>query len=297
MMPLFSHQIMELPVPICHSEPWPTDLEQAEIKFSHFNEHRRALFLTHDHYAEVPRIQTWSSSAKDNKRYSSACLLWDAIQAYGLLGVLNWNNGIKTGAVSNIRRAACFFNAIAKKLLPRWNPACRQVADGKSFVKPLCLRQCYWETLTDICRAEIQRLSLVMGLSKNNQTSALARLAVAGWKPLLRKWKWFDGPVADLLEKQRNRLRSYSLVLWARTLAKDNDPATYGKCVRAMESAAKNGSIEGLGDLVTEAASTRQMNDRVYYSSVPTAEIDDEILNAVNPYDIEIKFDALACFV
>lgn len=289
---------MELPVPVCYTDPWPADLDTAELKLSALEARMRSLFATRDRYAEHPRAHTWSLGCKE-PQYTSACLLWEVLNAYHLMGVLNWNHGLKHSDHTKIHKAACFFNAIATKVLPLWNPACRQVSDGRLFVEPRFLCTGYWEIMRDICCAEIQRKGVASGLKMGTKPATLAKIAVAGWKPLCRPHMCKGTPAAAVLSKQREILRAYTLATWARSIASDNDPATYGKAVRAMESAAKTTEkLEGLEDIVSEAGTFQHTNAHVYYSAIPAEEIDGELLSTVESRMLStIRLDALPCCV
>jgi hypothetical protein len=301
-----SKATMQLPIPMCHSAPWPADLKAATEKFDVYNERMRLLFKNRDRTAEYPRINIWSMGPAE-PALSSACLQWDVLHVYHMMAILHWNEAVtqfSTARDHNKARllfteAAKYFKAISDKVLPSWLPACRSAQrhekDGSlTLVFPSFLVSDTWKHWTTLATSMVYRVMIDKAIAGESSPSLVSKLALGGYRLLASLPRTELKNVQKLVEEQRNVLKIYGLVYWSRIGDSSAEGDIHGRRVKILKDLAQTPVVlPGIDDLRKEAELYEQTNNTVYFHPVPSGNVADEVL-ASAPATAIIKEENLA---
>lgn len=291
---------MMLSVPVCQTDPWPSDLEGALRKFSAFNDRIRILFLTRDRKSERPKAVVWALGPSDTS-FASACLLWDMLHVYHLMGVLNWNEGVRQlqedanhkGAKASFLLAHKFFGSISQKIVPAWNPACRMVYRHtkkglQELVIPSFLAGDSWRCWSQLCLAMIHKVMLDKGQSVNSSPALMAKIAMGGFNILEALPRTDSEPVKSLVLGLSQKLKACALVNWSRGQESSEDPGIHGKRVKILGQLVAQGIhlLPGFEFVKEEAENVTKMNDSVYFQPVPNEDVEKQVLSALPCTDV-----------
>lgn len=302
---------MQIPVPVCYTHPWPTDLESAQEKFLFYNDRMTTLFLNRDRLAEQPQIATWSMS-KDDPKYSSACLLWDVFHVYHLMGTMCWNEGVKLmtedkdhkTSKTRFLQAYEYFNAITQRVLPSWLHSCRQVykpeKDGsKTLLIPQFLKSDVWLHWSQMALVMVHRVTIDKALQTETSPSLIAKIAKGGWNLLASLPRTDVMLIKDLFQKQKDEIKVYALTFWARSNENSAENGIHGKRVKIYKDLAKKKlKLIGLETLAEECDKCENTNSSVYFHEVPQTDIENEVLDSISTVNItekEAKNTLLCC--
>jgi hypothetical protein len=290
---------MELPIPVCLSGAWPSNLESARDKFAVYDQKKRILFAARDRKAELPKIAIWSMGSGDTI-YSSTCLLWDVLHVYHHMGVLYWNEGVRQmadhqAAKKSFLEAYKMFRAISEKILPAWLPACRLVQRHEkdtslTLMFPPFLVTDYWKHWSNLSLAMVHRVMIDKAVTEKMGDGLISRIAMGGYNLLKDLPRTESVQLKKIVEEHKNVLKTYALVYWTRNTKSSTEPNIHGRQVKILQDLAKTPIIlPGIEDLKNEAATCEQTNNSMFFELVPQENIENDVLSLLPTTNVTEK--------
>lgn len=291
---------MNLPLPKCHSEHWPEELEKALEKFKIYDERKKMVLILRDRNLERPRISTWSLG-HETTIYSSACFLWDILHVYNHMGCLYWNEAIRLfseekdhpRAKKMMTEAYRKFRSISESIIPSWNPSCRAVErhdKGDLLTKtfPQFLVSDSWGFYCGLSLAVICIINIDKSLNDTICTpKTVSKIAMEGYNILKNLPRTEIAHINTLKEKYSAILEKYALVFWARDTSLDEEDQIHGKRINVLRRIVSlDHNLAGMEDLREELSCMERINDHVHIQTVPQGDISQEILNLLQSGDM-----------
>lgn len=292
---------MQLPVPVCYSDPWPTEHFSALSKFVVYDARIQNLFSIRDRKAEIPKIAIWSMGSGESV-FSSSCLLWDVLHVYHLVGVLSWNEAIRQMEVlkdhkkakSLFLEAHKFFQTISESILPAWLPSCRMAhlheKDGslKTIFPPFLVGET-WKYWSQLALAMVHRV--MIDKARESATPTLvSKIALGGYNLLKDLPRTEQKQLGSLIQEHTQILKIYALAYWAKGAENSAESGVHGMRVKILKDLVLIASkVPGLENIKEEAANCEQLNNSVYFHAVPKENLVEQVLSMITAVNLTDK--------